>query len=307
MLNIPDLNKFKVFHAVYTTSSLTAAAQTLNVTRSAVSQSLKALEDELRTKLFIRDSKKVIPTEPAAQLFRTVQPFMLELQVTLGLIETGKKNPIGHLRIGAPQDFGSIHLTEAIVDFRKMHPQVTFELMLAIPTVLLEHLSNGRLDMAFVDNGDVHAEKYPVSVVTVMREKFILVCSKGYFDKNVPKSKLTYSQIRELDFIDYLAHAPVSKMWMKYHFRKFPADINVVFSAESVRAVIRATQGGLGVSVLPEHLIAGELKAGKLKELIVGNHDWINQIVMARRLEKPVTAREKEFVDFYKRRVGLSK
>ena len=71
MLTLPDLNRLKVFYVVYANKSIIRAANVLNVTRSAVSQSLKALEKEIHTTLFIRDSKKVQPT-PAAETL--VQP-----------------------------------------------------------------------------------------------------------------------------------------------------------------------------------------------------------------------------------------
>lgn len=300
MLNIPDLNRMKVFYVVYTQRSLIKAAQELNITRSAISQSLRALEEELQTKLFIRDSKRVLPTEPAELLFRSMEPFIADLQSTIAELETGKRNLIGHLRLGAPQDFGSTQLTEAIVEFQKKNPQITFELTHAIPVTLLAMLTEGKLDVAFVDNGDFHAKNYPVSTVTVMKEKFILVCSNKYFDEVIQRPILKYDDLKRLNFVDYVHHAPVVKMWIRHHFGKGAPNLRVVFSAESVRAVIRATKGGLGVSVVPERLVEADLKAGRLKLISAPGRELINQIVLARRLEKPTTAREKHFVEFYR-------
>lgn len=307
MLNLPDLNRMKVFYAVYTHKSLINAAQTMSVTRSAISQSLKALEEELGLKLFLRDSKNVTPTEPAHILFRSLEPFLAELQAAVKQLETGKNDPVGHLRIGAPQDFGSTHLTDIIVDFRKNYPRITFELILAIPVTLLEMLTDGKLDIAFVDNGDFHAKNYPVSIVTVMKENFIMVCSGRYFDEVVKKSNLRYEDLTKFDFIDYVHHAPVAKMWIKRHFGKVPSDLKVSFSAENVRAVIKAAKGGLGCAVVPKHLVEPDLKSGRLKQISGKGQDLINQITLARRLERPVTAREKQFVEFYKNQVKDSR
>lgn len=300
MLNIPDLNRMKVFYAVYTHKSLISAANTLHITRSAVSQSLKLLEEELQTKLFIRDSKRVMPTEPAELLFRSLEPFMTELQTVVNQIETGKKQATGHLRIGAPQDFGSTYLTDVIVDFHKKYPHITFELILAIPTILLEKLTEGKLDIAFVDNGDYHAKNYPVSIRTVMKEKFILVCSNKYFDENIKRQNIKFEDLKSLHFVDYVNHAPVTKMWIKHHFKKTLIDLKISFSAESVRAVIKAAKGGLGVAVVPEHLVEAELKSGKLKMMAATGQDLINHITIARRLDRTVTAKEKAFLDFFK-------
>lgn len=189
--------------------------------------------------------------KPAELLFRTIEPFIAELQTAIAQLETGKKDPVGHLRIGAPQDFGSTHLTEVIVEFHKKYPLITFELVLAIPVTLLEMPSENNLDMAFVDNGDFHAQLYPVSIVTVMKEKFVLVCSHRYFDEFIPRQSLKYEDLKHLNFIDYVHHAPVAKMWVKHHFGKSAPD----------------------------------LKAGRLKIISVGGRDLINHITLARRLE----------------------
>jgi DNA-binding transcriptional LysR family regulator len=304
MLNVPDLNRLKVFYVVYLNRSLVRAAIELHITRSAVSQALKALEEELQTKLFIRDSKKVLPTEPADVLFRSIEPLLTDLQATIQQIETGRKEPRGHLRIGAPLDFGSTHLTAVIAEFHGEYPSITFELFLNTPVSLLEMLSAGQLDLAFVDNGDIHARNYPVSILTVKKEKFIAVCSRAYFQKRIGKSGLRFDGLKELEFVDYLKHAPVVKIWIEHHFGKSAPKLNVIFSAESVRAVIAAIRGDLGIGIVPEHLVTEELKSGRLL-LAAKGRDLINQISLARRLEAPVTAREKAFTEFYKRRVGL--
>lgn len=296
MLNLPDLNRLKVFYAVYTYKSLIGAAQALNITRSAVSQNLKSLEGEMQSRLFLRDSKKTLPTEAGEILFRALKPLLEELQEAIQQIEIGKNSPQGHLRIGAPQDFGSTHLCDVIVDFHKKYQEITFEIELATPIKLLELVSEGKLDLAFVDNGSIHAKNYPVSIMTATKEKFVLACSKKYFES----TSVSYKGLKDLRFIDYLPGAPVSKMWIRHHFGKVPYELNVIFSAESVRAVIKAIQGGLGVGVVPEHLIESDLKSGRLKVLTAPGSDLINAIALTRRLGRSPSAKEKCFIEFYR-------
>jgi DNA-binding transcriptional LysR family regulator len=300
MLNLPDLNRLKIFYAVYERKSLVKAAEAMAITRSAVSQRLKALEGELGTKLFIRNSKMVMATAAAHTLFRTTEPLLGELARAIRQMETGQTKPAGHLRVGAPQDFGSTKLTEAIVAFKRKFPDITFELALATPLRLLGLVSDGKLDLAFVDNGDLHAKSFPVSVAAVEREKFVLVCGKKYFDERVREAAPKLAELRKLEYVDYFPHAPVAKIWLKHHFGKAAPELRVSFSAESVRAVVGATLGGLGLAVVPERLVAAEIKEGRLLELHAGERILMNQIVIARRLERTATARESLFVDFYK-------
>lgn len=299
MLTIPDLNRLKVFYVVYMNKSIVRAANVLNVTRSAVSQSLKTLEEEIHTTLFVRDSKKVQATPAAESLFKLMGPFFQELESALHHIETGRKHPTGHLRIGAPLDFGSGHLTEAIVKFRNKYPAVSFEVVLGVPAKQLDLLTEGKLDLAFIDNGDLFSKSYPISIETVQREEFVLVASPKFYSEKIG-SDHSLSSLQKLPVIDYLPHAPVFRMWFKYHFGKSISDLNVVYSAESVRGVTKAVSMGMGVGVIPAHLAQSE-KGERLKVISTDkNRAFINQITLALPLSKKLTYTEKAFISFYK-------
>lgn len=298
MLTIPDLNRLKVFYVVYLNKSIVRAANVLNVTRSAVSQNLKALEQEIHTPLFIRNSKKVQATSAGDSLFTLMGPFLQELESALHLIETGKISPTGHLRIGAPLDFGSGHLTEVIAKFRSKYSSVNFEVILGVPGKLLDMLNLGKLDLAFIDNGDVFSKSYPISVETVQKEEFILAANSKFYEENI-KGNHSLHLIQKLPFVDYLPHAPVARMWFKHNFGKAISDLEVVFSAESVRAVVRAIESGMGVGVIPSQLI--NMKNGKLLKVIATEKKaMINYIALALPLSKKLTYTEKAFISFYK-------
>lgn len=298
MLTIPDLNRLKTFYVVYMNKSIVRAANVLNVTRSAVSQSLKALEEEIHAPLFIRDSKKVQATPAAESLFKLMGPFFQELESALHHIETGRKHPTGHLRIGAPLDFGSGHLTEAIAKFRNQYPTVSFEVVLGVPVKQLDLLAEGKLDLAFIDNGDLFAKSYPISIETVEREEFVLVASSKFYSEKI-RSSHSLSILQRLPVVDYLPHAPVIRMWFRHHFGKSISDLNVVYSAESVRAVTKAISMGLGIGVVPVHL-AQTGKGERLKVISTHKKEFINQITLALPLSKKLTYTEKAFISFYK-------
>lgn len=297
MLTIPNFERLKVFHIVYLNKSILKAADVLKVTRSAVSQSLKGLEIELGLPLFIRDSKKFQPTPEADHLFQTINPFVNELHTALQHLESGVKSPVGLLRIGAPMDLGSGRLTQIIGRFRRKYPQVTFELTLAVPIKQLDLLCEGKLDLAFIDNGDIHADRYPVSIQTAMKEEFVMVSSEKVW-KEFKLQNLSFTTLMEVPIVDYLPHAPVTRMWFKHHFSKAPSQLNVAFSAESVRAVINAVASDIGVGVVPSHLLVNGHKHLKIIEST--KKPFINHIMIARQQGKKANFRESEFIKFFR-------
>lgn len=298
MLTFPDFNRLRVFYYVYEHRSILAAAKELCVTRSAVSQSLKALEEELRSTLFTRTSKAVTPTRAAEELHATITPFIQNLRSTLSFLELGKKEPTGKLKIGAPLEFGSRQLTGTIAKFREKYPSVNFELTLAIPPKLLELVAGGTLDMAFVDNGDAFQKGYPIKMKTVAQESFVLVSSEKYFRQHL-KGKLDYERLTTCEFVDYVSHGPVLKMWFKHHFRKAPADLRIALSIESVHGIIHAVECGMGLGIVPSYMIQDQLQAGSLKTIETGKAEWINKIMLAQPERKAPSLTERAFIEFY--------
>src|SRR5688572_23483887 len=102
-----DLNRLRVFLAVHRAGSVLGAARALSVTPSAVSQSIKRLEDELGVCLFQRISNRLEATDEADVLAGVVGSFEQVLAATTDTLRSRRHEPQGVLRIGAPFDFGT--------------------------------------------------------------------------------------------------------------------------------------------------------------------------------------------------------
>lgn len=294
-LTLPDFNRLRVFHAIYERRGIQEAARALHVTRSAVSQSLRALETELGVTLFLRSSRSVIATKEAEALFATIGPFVQDLTTTIGGLARGKIEPHGVLRIGGPQDFGARRLVEACARFRKRHHDVRFELTLAIPPKLLEGVSRGELDVAFVDNGDAFENQYPVKMAPACEETFILCGSSRYVRTHLEKD-LGYDALTSAQFVDYVASAPVAKMWFKHHFRKVPSALALSLSVESVHGVLTAIRGDLGLGVVPEQIVADELRRGRMVKIDGPKAPFVNKIMTAQAAGKSPSLAERLFI-----------
>ncbi len=110
------LELYRVFKEVAEAGNITAAAQALYISQSAVSQSIKQLEGELQTRLFARNSRGVALTPDGRMLYEYVRS-------AIGLLETGEEKlsqsrelQMGHLTIGASAiGFGVAGVTEEFV------------------------------------------------------------------------------------------------------------------------------------------------------------------------------------------------
>lgn len=116
--------RLKVFLTVVSTGSFTKAAAALGVTQPAVSHNVAELEKALGVRLFERLRQEVVLT-PAGEVFRTHAEQIASSYRSLGKLFCG---PVPcHLRISASEEVYTHWVVPALEEFRRIHPEVTFE------------------------------------------------------------------------------------------------------------------------------------------------------------------------------------
>src|ERR1051325_10748342 len=101
-----DWDKLRVFHAVAEAGSFTHAGEALNLSQSAVSRQISALEESLSVPLFHRHARCLILTEQGELLFRTAREVFAKLAMSESLISESKDRPKGPLKIPQTGGFG---------------------------------------------------------------------------------------------------------------------------------------------------------------------------------------------------------
>jgi DNA-binding transcriptional LysR family regulator len=102
-----DWDKLRIFHTAAESGSFTHAAEKLNMSQSAVSRQISALEEDLGLKLFIRHARGLVLTEVGEQLFRTAHRMQAELQAVETQMSESQDVPTGQLIIGFTNSCGS--------------------------------------------------------------------------------------------------------------------------------------------------------------------------------------------------------
>jgi DNA-binding transcriptional LysR family regulator len=299
----PDFNRLRVFYFVYQNKSVAGAARDLHVTQSAVSQHLHKLEKEIHFKLFTRLPKRLLPTPAAEKLFGILQPFIDNLTSGLREIDQARRHPSGLLRIGAPAQFGENTLPGIIAGFQRRCPDVRFQLELGHPTLLLPMVRDGTIDVAFAD---IFADdRYATEAMSlfaiqhVVDEALVLVGSAAYCAEN-RLDRPTAGNLAKQRYIAYREHAPAIRSWFKHHFNTSAMPLSIVLTVESVRAVVQAVRQGMGLGIIPSHVITEELASGELMQVRTAKKALINRIALVQLQDKVPAAAEKEFVAYFK-------
>src|SRR5579862_9466388 len=119
-----DWDKLRVFHAVAEAGSFTHAGEALNLSQSAVSRQISALEESLSVPLFHRHARGLILTEQGDLLYRTAREVFGKLAMTESMLTESKDRPRGPLKVTTTVSFGSAWLTPRIREFLDLYPEI---------------------------------------------------------------------------------------------------------------------------------------------------------------------------------------
>ena len=125
-----DWDKLRVFHAVAEAGSFTHAGETLNLSQSAVSRQIQALEEALQVPLFHRHARGLILTEQGETLNRSVREVFAKLAMTEALLTESRERPTGRLKVTTTTGFGAMWLAPRLRRFFEAHPDVQLTLLL---------------------------------------------------------------------------------------------------------------------------------------------------------------------------------
>lgn len=124
-----DFNLYKIFLTLYDLKSISKTANKLYVSQPAISYSLKELESQLGYSLFYRNSKGIVPTIEAIELYSYISE-------AFNIIKSGEEHikkmntlDVGEIKIGAPTYISVFYLSSFISYFRKKYPGIKFEII----------------------------------------------------------------------------------------------------------------------------------------------------------------------------------
>lgn len=126
-----DLNKTLVFLSVAQSGSFTIAAEELGMTKSKVSRQVKELEEELKTQLLHRTTRRLSLTQMGQVFFDNCQPLVSQLLRSEQLIKSQQVDPSGVLRVTYPTAMGLNVFSKITNEFIKNHPRIQVEVILS--------------------------------------------------------------------------------------------------------------------------------------------------------------------------------
>jgi DNA-binding transcriptional LysR family regulator len=249
-----DWDKLRVFHAVAEAGSFTHAGDTLNLSQSAVSRQISALEKALKVPLFHRHARGLILTEQGEVLYRTAHDVFAKLAMAEAMLSDSKDRPRGELRVTTTVGFGSTWLTPRIRDLLELYPELTVNLV----------LSDRKLDLSMRE-ADVAIRFGQPTQPDLIQRKLMTVHHHIYASPDYLKRFGTPERPEDLRKHKLIVYGeapplPISDINWLLGDDGHPAARRAVLKVNNVYGLLLAAQSGVGIAALPDYIVQGDNK-----------------------------------------------
>jgi DNA-binding transcriptional LysR family regulator len=260
-----EIRQLRYFLSAIRHGSIGAAAIEHYVTQPAVSIQLKKLEGELGEKLYVRRGKRVIPTPAGRLVASQAEEIMKRLSSLADSVRDLKGMHRGELKLGTI-DAASIYVLPRVFrSFRGAYPGIDINVEVAESARLIDDLAGGKIELAIVTM-PVRGDAF--QVMPIYEDQMVLVVHPRHPLAGVKRRVL--KAVAESGLITYPAHSTTRSI-IEDVFKKSGLALRAAMEVTSPEAIKRLTEAGLGASVLPLPLVAGEIGKGMLKRLPTGS------------------------------------
>ena len=279
-----DTRQLEAFDTLCATGSFTETAKRLLLTQSAISHSMRTLEDETGCQLIRRQGKKVSLTEAGERLLRFARPFLEEMSVVREELNGFEKFGAGRIRLGASQQACRFFLPPLVKEFKKGLPQCIFEVYGEDTPKCLNMLSLGELDLAISLKPIKNLE---IEFVPCFSDELRIITTR---DHQWAKNKsVDWSKVSGENFILDNRSSYSFRMTNEY-LEQNGLKLTSFMEISSSDASKELIKLGLGIGIMANWLVADEVSSGELVSLPMGfgklSRTWGISIRKGRKLNK---------------------
>jgi DNA-binding transcriptional LysR family regulator len=240
------LRHIEVFHAVYTSGSITGAAKLLNVSQPSISKVLAHAEQQLGFPLFDRHKGKIVPTREAERLidhvtaaYRNINE-LRRVSKNLGSAETGV------IRIAMTPALGIDIIPAAIASYLELHPDTMFEIETLHQHQVVRALREVRVDFGIVFSTPVIPG---IRIEPLVTAEFVAI-THPTLDLH-GKSKLTLDDLDGQRFINLSTRSPLGQL-LATHIETSNIQLRTVANVETYQMAKALVAHGAGVALVDE-------------------------------------------------------
>ncbi|WP_346235075.1 LysR family transcriptional regulator [Lysinibacillus telephonicus] len=281
-----DLQSLKIFQTVAKLGSISQAARELQYAQSNITMKIQQLESDLQTTLFYRHNRGTALTAKGIMLLTYTQKIFNLIEETKSVMND-EQTPKGPLTIGSMETTAAVRLPALLSKYHKDFPDVDLTIKTGPTKQNIQGILQYELDGAFVAGPIGHPELIEKEV---FEEELVLITDSI----DPPISSFEDFQTRTLlVFHNGCSYREKVEQWLQ----KEGLIPNQVMEFGTIDAIIGCVEGGLGISMLPQSVVAKNVQNGTLRQYSLPNEYGKVKTVFIYRKDKYLPASLKEFIN----------
>jgi DNA-binding transcriptional LysR family regulator len=290
-----QVESFKIFCDLVETGSFSRAATQNDITQSAVSQQIRALEKRFGVSLIDRGSRLLTLT-PEGNVFLEASREILTIYGNLGHRLHELHNIVaGEIKIASIYSIGLHELPLYAKAFRALHPNVelVFDYRRSLEVYAL--VLSGEVDLGLVS---YPVERRGLLIEEFLKDKLVLICHPDH--PLADRDSISLTDLEGKRFIGLDPLLPTRKI-IDRHFKELGVTVKHEMDFDNVETVKRAVEIASGVSIVPQQTVLQEVEIGSLAAVEIHEPEMWRPLAVVLKRGRPRSPAQKEFIALLKK------
>ena len=285
-----NLDSLRVFCEVARQRSFSKAAEKLDVTQSAVSQTVQQVERELSAQLVDRRRRPLCLTSPGERFFAAARDILEQFDHAVAEIRELENDVVGPITVASIYSVGLYH-ADAVRSFMAAYPRATVRLQYLRPNLVVEAVLSGEATLGLTSYPKPTKE---LAVVPWREEEMVFVAPPDHVLAG--RAAVRLDEAAEHPIVGFDPDLEIRKR-TDAAFRKRKLDPRVVLEFDNIETVKQAVQVGSGVALLPEETVRQAAATGSLALARLDPPDLRRPVGVIYRRGKPLSAAAVKFIE----------
>lgn len=284
------LNCMKTFVAVVESESFTAAGTRLDISKALVSKYVGILEDHLGTRLLNRTTRRLSLTESGLAYYERCLQILADVDEAEQVAGQSAVMPRGTLKVAMPVSFGTVRIAPLLTEYMRRYPEVRLDIALADRRVdLIEDGYDLAIRVGNLPESGLIARK-------LATDRIVLCASPAYLQAH--GTPLAPEELKQHACLNYSYSSSGDEWFFGTGKMRAAVYVDGPMRANNGDMLRLAALDGAGLIWQPHFIVADDLQAGRLVELMTDRRSTELGIYAIYPSRKHLSAKVRTFVDY---------
>ena len=256
------IRQMQIFLQVLESGNFTRAAQALGLPRSTVSTEIQLVEDRLQAQLFLRTTRKVVPTQDGRRFAESARDILDAVTASEQMFRHADLHLSGRLRVDVPSRIGRRLILPALPDFLDRHPGLSVDL--SASDRIVDLVADGvdcALRVGSLENSELVSRNLGML-------RFVTCASPAYVARHgLPRAPGALATHR---LVNYATRLPAmsAELEITENGQARPVSMASTITVDGAEAYLAAALSGLGLIQVPAYDVADLIASGRLVEIL---------------------------------------